>query len=98
MWGPREGIEEAKEDLYKLGQFALKSTRLGVETAGSNFDKTKAPPTEVQAERVAKSQSAEAKRQHYKQAPEDPTAFPVVVRAQRSSRCYTQADRYIGSL
>jgi len=86
MWGLREGIEEAKEDLYKLGQFALRSTRLGVETAKDKFGKTNAPPTEVQAERIAKTQSVEAKRQHYKQAPEDSTAFPIIVRAQRSSR------------
>lgn len=78
MWGPREGIEEAKEDLYKLGQFALRSTRLGVVTAKGKFGKTNAPPTEVQAERIAKSRSVEAKRLHYKQTPEDPTAFPVI--------------------
>ena len=79
MWGPREGIEEAKEDLYKLGQFALKSARLGVRTSKEKFGKVNAAPSEVQAERIAKYRSMEAKRQYYKESPEDPTIFPMVV-------------------
>lgn len=91
MWGPREGIEEAKGDLYKLGQFALRSAKLSEVTKrdkdksknkeDKKLDKINAPPTEVQAERIAKSEAADAKREHYKQPPEDPAAFPVVVRA-----------------
>lgn len=81
MWGPREGIEEAKADLYKLGQFALKSTRVGARSIPDDkkFDKVRAAPSEVQAERIAKYRSMEAKEQHYKKVPEDLTIFPMVV-------------------
>lgn len=83
MWGRREDIEEAKLDLYKLGQFALQSTKL--ENSHSEphrepkFDKIRAAPTEIQAERIAKYQSLKAKTQHFKRPPEDPSAFSVMV-------------------
>lgn len=80
IWGSPEAIQEAKDDLYKLGQFALQNTNLrNPNTKEKKFAKTKAAPTEIQAERKAKSQFIEAKTKHYTELPEDLDAFPVMV-------------------
>ena len=82
IWGSPEAIQEAKDDLYKLGQFALQNTHLrnsNTKTKGKGFAKVKAAPTEIQAERKAKSQFIEAKTKHYTELPEDLDTFPVVV-------------------
>lgn len=80
IWGSPEAIQEAKDDLYKLGRFALQNTHLrNPNTKERKFAKTNAAPTEIQAEREAKFQFIKAKTKHYTELPEDLGALPIIV-------------------
>ncbi|KAF8469041.1 hypothetical protein BDZ91DRAFT_83054 [Kalaharituber pfeilii] len=78
MYGTKEAIEEAKQDLSQLGRYARANANLKFKTAKGKFAKTKAAPTEIQAERLAKHWTIDEKRLHYKRPPEDPSIFPAM--------------------